>query len=546
MSFKKLILTCCACVLACFTVGAQKVAGALIIEEGISPGYTLFAPLNSKTTYLIDNCGRVINKWESNYYPGNTAYLMPNGNLLRTKKLPNDIIPGGGGGGGVELIDWNSNLVWSFELNSGLLRLHHDVTFLPNGNILMIVWELRTEAEATEAGRDPATIPGEGVIWSEQIIEVKPTLPAGGEIVWKWSLWDHLIQDFDSNKPGFGTVADHPELVDVNFVSQNIPDWIHANSIDYNAELDQIVLSSPFLNELWVIDHGTTTAEAAGHAGGKANRGGDLLYRWGNPLAYQRGSSTDQKLFGQHDVHWVKDGEHGGKIILFNNNKGSNFSSVDIIEPPLNASSGYDIGAGAFGPDEAGFVYTAIPKEGLFSSIMAGAEMLPNGNLLICSSRQGIFYEVTPANEIVWLYKSPVTVDGIVGRDFEETDAGYKNDLNFRTIKYSEDYAAFADRTLSPKEPIEGKPWASCALVTAIEDESLIAVDVYPNPITDHLVIQGQRAGVSLSIQVLDIHGQEIISRRGTGSLKLDLSDLSAGVYLLKVNNRRSKIMKAD
>ena len=197
---------------------------------------------------------------------------------------------------GFQEITWESSVVWSAipEFN------HHDIAPLPNGNVLVIVRDSFTNAEALAEGRDPATLNGE--LGPLTIIEITPS----GTIVWEWHLWDHLIQDFDSAKANFGVVADHPELVDVNFIANLSANWIHMNSIDYNPELDQIVMSTPRLNELWVIDHSTTTAEAAGHTGGTHGKGGDLLYRWGNPDVYQRGvGAGDQRLFGQHDVHWI-------------------------------------------------------------------------------------------------------------------------------------------------------------------------------------------------------------------------------------------------
>lgn len=527
-----------------YTAFSQKIAGPLILRDGVADGYTLFAPLNNNSTYLIDNCGRVVNKWTSNFYPGNTAYLMPNGNLLRTKKLAATAINGGGSGGGVEIFGWNSNLIWSFELNTDVLRLHHDVKFLPNGNILMIVWEAKTRDEAIAAGRNPDLLPANGIVWSEQIIEVKPIPPNNSEIVWRWSLWDHLIQDFDPTKSDFGVVANHPELVDVNYVSSIISDWIHANAIDYNVELDQIVLSSPFLNEFWIIDHSTTTAEAASHSGGNSNRGGDLLYRWGNPEVYKRGTLADRKIFGQHDVHWVNEGTYSGQIILFNNNAGSNFSSVDIINPPLNESKTYDItNDEPYLPLEPSFSYRSEPKENLFSQIMAGAEILENGNLLICSSRQGVFFEITQAGDTVWYYKSPVTTSGIIGRDIITTDPEFNNDLNFRTIKYPLSYSAFSGRTIIPQEPIEGKPWA-CEVVTDVEEFESTSLRVYPNPSQDYIIIESTLNDQGSETTITDALGRVMNKISGGDKITVNVSQYPPGFYLINRGNQHLRMLK--
>ena len=86
---------------------------------------------------------------------------------------------------------------------------------------------------------------------------------------------------------------------------------MHTNAVAYNAELDQIMLSIHAFSEVWIIDHGTTTEEAASHSGGKRGKGGDLLYRWGNPRAYRTGTNVDQRLFAQHNAHWIPEGLPG-------------------------------------------------------------------------------------------------------------------------------------------------------------------------------------------------------------------------------------------
>ena len=61
---------------------SQNTVGTISVKNEVMEGYTLFNSYNF--TYLINNCGQVINKWTSAFPPGNSAYLLPNGNLLRT------------------------------------------------------------------------------------------------------------------------------------------------------------------------------------------------------------------------------------------------------------------------------------------------------------------------------------------------------------------------------------------------------------------------------------------------------------------------------
>ncbi len=167
-------------------------------------------------------------------------------------------------------------------------------------------------------------------------------------------------------------------------------DWNHSNSIDYNAELDQILISVRNFSEIWVIDHSPTTAEAAGHTSGDSDKGGDLLYRWGNPHAYDAGTATDQQLFVQHDAQWIPAGYPGaGNILVFNNGAGrpgGNYSSVDEIMPPVDNAGNYALDASStFGPAAPVWSYSAGKQTDFYATNISGAQRLPSGGAAVGS-----------------------------------------------------------------------------------------------------------------------------------------------------------------
>ena len=454
-------------------------------------GYNLLFSHNQTNVYLLDNCGRIVHQWQDTIYkPGNTAYILENGNLVRTGSRgvsANPVIGAGGAGEVVMIKDWDDNLLWFFEHSDSLKRLHHDIEVLPGGNILMISWEYKTMSEAITAGRNPALLPDSSV-WPEKIIEVKPIGTDSFDIVWEWHAWDHLVQDFDTAKANFGVVADHPELIDLNYDDgAGDADWHHANAIDYNPVLDQIVMSVPAFDEIWVIDHGTTTAEAAGHSGGRYGKGGDLLYRWGNPLAYQRGDTSDQTLSFQHDIRWLNpeadtSDSDFGKLMVFNNRIGATWSAVDIFDSPVDGTGAYSLSTGAaFGPSTYSWRYTAAIPDDMVSPGLSGATRLPNGNTLICSGRQGWVFEVTPSEDIVWEYINPFTNAGLLSQG-DSVPSG--SNILFRMERYAPSFAGFSGRDLTPGGYVEMLPDTMLCYLATFTDPVAAEQEwkIYPNP----------------------------------------------------------------
>jgi hypothetical protein len=385
-------------------------------------GYTLFTPSGSRNTYLIDMSNQTAHSWTHTRGGAYSCYLLENGVLLRSAVSSNSQINGGGATGVVQKVAWNGTLLWEYTYSSSTYRTHHDIAPLPNGNVLLIAWEVKTAAQAVQAGLNHSAI-----IWPDHIIEVQPVGSNGGNIVWKWHAWDHLIQDFDPTKDNYGVVANHPELLDINVGSAGSGDWMHLNGISYNPVFDQIVLSSHELDEIYVIDHSTTIQEAAGHTGGRSGKGGDILYRWGRPANYR--APGTQVFNVVHCSIWIPYGlPGGGNIMAFNNREGQGTSMVVELVPPVDTLGHYTFVPGsAFAPTSPHWSYTA---SGFYSNHLGGVQRLPNGNTLIVESTAGYMFEVNAAGTTQWSYQRtgevvraqryPTNYPGILLTDVEQ------------------------------------------------------------------------------------------------------------------------------
>lgn len=513
-------------------LSGQQTVGLFLNDNFSFNGYTLFS--SNRYTYLIDNCGFKINEWKSDNIPGSSVYLLENGNLLRTEKI-NGSFQGGGIGGRVRILSWEDEPLWSFDYTSDKVHQHHDVAPMPNGNILLLAWSRKTKEEAIQAGRNPQDIK-EGEVWPDHIIEIKPVGTNAVDTIWEWHAWDHLVQDFDPIKNNFGEVSEHPELLDINYIpSAQGADWMHCNSIDYNAELDQILISSRHLNEIYIIDHSTTTLEASSHSDGIHNKGGDFLYRFGNPYAYKRGLESDQVYFGQHNASWIPENyPNGGKIIVFNNGIGRPdglYSSIDIITPLLDENNDYPIGPTTpFGPGNITWNYK---EEGFFSSRMSGAFPLPNGNVLICEGTSGHFFEVDAFGKVHWEYINPSGTQGPVIQGLPSP-----NNDTFKALRYGPEYPAFEGKEMTPGEPIELEPFpidCETFLISSSDQYSLNKseniIQIFGNPTMDIIQIENLESP-NILVEIYDPLGNKIISSKiNSGLHEFNISSIPSGIY---------------
>ena len=399
-------------------------------HDQVSPGYILMEPLDSLQSFLVNTDKEIVATLEGPNYPLFTQ-ILPNGNrLVNSFSQTSTFNNNGGTAGCIEEISADGELLWRININSDTYIQHHDVIKLENGNILAMMWEISDTEEAIALGRNPDFVAENGDFFWDGIIEVNPqTL----EVVWEWNVKDHLIQDLDPNKPNYGVIEDHPERININAISPaqaTDEEWLHSNAFDYNPELDQIMFSSNYLSEIWFIDHSTSPQQAMASEGGRYGKGGNLLYRWGNPENYDQGTAEDRLSYNQHDVQWIRSGLPGaGNILIFNNGDAQHQAYTTILEfvPDINPDGSYSLGEnGSFGAGEIVWEYNP-QEEQFFSFFISGVQRLSNGNTLVSQGAGGHVREVTSQGEIVWDYS------------FNE-DVNAPPHMVYRTYKYAPDH----------------------------------------------------------------------------------------------------------
>ncbi|AEM69739.1 hypothetical protein Murru_0689 [Allomuricauda ruestringensis DSM 13258] len=357
--------------------------------------YILVNDAMSNRVYLMDKNGDLVYEWPlGDRKIGNDVVLLEDGTLLAALQAEGPDILFGGFGGKIQIIDKEGNVLWDFTYSNSNHRLHHDVELLPNGNVLGIAWEKMTQEESLANGSKHNTD-----LYPESILEINPTTD---EIVWEWHAKDHLIQDFDDTKLNFGEVAANPQLIDLNYVNAENGNIMHINGLGYDSINDLIFLSVNFYSEVWVLDHSTTTEVAATHSGGSYGRGGDLVYRFGNPSAH--GDDDSERIFVNN--HYPNLFEPG-KMLIFTN--GGDLEQSTVHELALPDALDQKSVPNLTNPE----ILWSFTDTELYSPKVSGAVRLPNGNTLITEGDYGI-WEVTTEGEVVWKFSG----DGFFWRSY--------------------------------------------------------------------------------------------------------------------------------
>lgn len=334
-----------------------------------------------KSAYLTTKTGKRQRTWNFDLNLGNDLELMPDGSVIGIFKSNTVFFSFGGYGGVLKKYDPQGSLVWQYEVNSETELMHHDFEVLPDGNILVLVWEKFSEDKAKDLGFD-----GNGPIYLEKLIELNPV---SQNIVWEWRSADHLIQDYDSSISNFGVVAEHPEKINLNYSLKENGDLMHANGLTYDQKRDVVYVSVNFYSEVWAIPHQFDTQKSK-------TESGDLVFRFGNPEAYD--SLGERIFYNNHHPSLVDlDPNSKGNFLIYMNGFKEEKSKVyEFTLPPTFESDPQN-----WKSPEITWSFSDLE---LFSGKLSGAYRLPNGNTLICEGDFG-YWEVNSLGEIIWKFK---------------------------------------------------------------------------------------------------------------------------------------------
>ncbi len=345
--------------------------------------YILVSDINSQGAYIINHDGDQLFSWKFDRDLGNDVNLLDDGSLVVCLKADNAGITLGGYGGIMRKINVDQSIDWEVSYSSGDdYMAHHDVEYLSNGNIIFPVWEKVTADEAAELGFSENYD-----IFPEAIIEMNPLTE---EIVWEWHVTDHVIQNHDASKENFGVVVEHPNKVDINYnSSQTNGDLMHFNGLTLDETNDVLYITVNNYSEVWVLDHSTTTEEASTSTGGNYNLGGDLVYRYGNPLAYDNVGEVTL-----NNVHYPNLLTTGNMIVFANDIYDNQSEVVEYkLNPPYQLNAGED--------NEPEVVWSFTDPE-LYTAGLGSGVRMSNGNTLIAEGRDGTLWEVSASGEVLW------------------------------------------------------------------------------------------------------------------------------------------------
>src|ERR1041384_283832 len=166
----------------CSVLAAAVAISSLCAQSPMARGNRLYQVAGLNETRLIDGNDNLLHVWPCTL-PVFQAYPLDDGTLLRA--VIASPFPIAGTHGGVQRVAYDDTLLWNFTYYGTNYTAHHDIQWMPNGNVLLTGWEGKTAAQTIAAGRNPALFTS-ATFYPDSIVEVHPTGPTSGTVVWEW------------------------------------------------------------------------------------------------------------------------------------------------------------------------------------------------------------------------------------------------------------------------------------------------------------------------------------------------------------------------
>ena len=370
-------------------------------------GYVIFgAP--DRRTHLIDLAGNEVRAWPHLGFP--SELIDPSVNQGRRGHVLVQLersVEGGRFNGifdnqSVAELDWEGRVVWKWSGPRGqnAARQTHDLQRLANGNTLLLT---------TVATRLPGFTPPEV---SDQVIR---EVDRHGEVVWSWSVAEHLEQ-FGISPEGLSLLkravgsgsGNHGFLTINNLTTLGENRWFDAGDARFHPE--NLLIDSREANFIAIIDR--TSGNVVWRLGPDFHEPDDPASA--RVLQHQVPRPTDQ-LSGQHDAHLIAKGLPGaGNLLVFDNQGAAGFPAARL--GIFNGSRVLEINPITL---QIVWQYTGeasdAPSWSFHSSFISSARRLPNGNTLIDEGQNGRIFQVTPSGRIVWEYVNPYFAKTLIG-----------------------------------------------------------------------------------------------------------------------------------
>lgn len=324
--------------------------------ERVQPGLNFFTSGHGPVAVLMDMEGAVLHEWRAGFrelfpkHPLAPKGAEPRRNFWRVARLlPNGDVIGIWDLYGIFKLDRHSKILWVVPE-----RAHHDLHVTEDGRIHHLEAVRRRMPEIPEGPAVDDYI----VVRDENGVELSRLAisTALGN-----ARWPELRKVFwlRETARGYG-LGERARF-----------DPFHTNALQILSPDDARRLGAPFRAGDALVSMAMLDTIAVIDTLGRAAR-----WWWQGPFGMQ------------HHPRVTPD----GRIVLFNNHRDEERSSVQILDPRTRRVI---------------WEYTASRDEPLYSARSAGAEVLPNGNVLIVETDRGRVLEVTPGKDVVWEFRNP-------------------------------------------------------------------------------------------------------------------------------------------